>query len=155
MYRRRPVAREGKMSEERFDRIEGQLGRLETGQTQLREDFGQQMHALRDDLGAEMLALRGEVSQQISALGEDLGQQMHVLRGDVGQQVRAVRDDLGQQMRVLHEDLVDRIKALPERSGPTQVEFGEQKEHTEIRLSTLELAVRQHSTDIEQLKPPR
>jgi hypothetical protein len=109
------------------------LDRLETGQEQLREDLGQQMRTLREDLGGQM-----------RVFGEDLGQQM-----------RALGEDLGQQMRVLYEDLVDRIKALPEHAGPTREDFNTHRDRTELRLSTLELVVRQHNADIDELKSSR
>ena len=69
------------MSEERFDRIEQRLDRLETGQK-----------ALHDDLG--------DLGQQLRMQSDDLGRQMRVLHEDLVDRIdqgvtRAGRSDSG------------------------------------------------------------
>jgi hypothetical protein len=59
----------------------------------------------------------------------------------------------------LHEDVIARIAAIPEYSGPTKGEiqqgFAELRETIERRLDPLESIVRQHTIEIERLKPAR
>ena len=99
------------MSEERFDRIEQRLDRLETGQVELKAD----------------------VDRHFDAIDQRF-------------------DELREHMGTLHEVLIARIAALPERSGPTQAEFAEERSTVDGRLQVLEAVARQHSADIDGLK---
>jgi hypothetical protein len=124
------------MSEERFDRVEQRLDRLEVGQNELRAD-------LRADVG------RLESGQQQLRSGLEA----HVSRLD------GRIDDLDRHMHVLHEDVIARIAAIPEYTGPTKAEmqqgFAELREAIDRRLDPLEATVRQHTIEIERLKQAR
>ena len=119
------------MSEERFDRIEQRLDRVEAGVVKLDTRL--------DDL-------TGDVSRLDSRLDE--------LSGHVSSLDSRI-DDLGRHMRVLHEDTIARIAATREYTGPTREEFAELKDMIGRRLDPLETVVGQHSIDIERLKRRR
>jgi tetrahydromethanopterin S-methyltransferase subunit G len=53
---------------------------------------------------------------------------------------------------VLLEEAKDLIRAIPEYSGPSKTEFAELRDLMERRVGTLEKVVRQHGTDISELK---
>jgi chromosome segregation ATPase len=125
------VSRAGAGMNERFDRIDSRLDRLEAGQDDLRSDV--------KNLQAGQDSLRSDVRE---------------LRADHGT-LRTDLEDLGRHMRVLHEEVLDRIRAIPEYSGPTRAEFAELKEMLGRRLDPLEATVRQHSAEIEHLKQQR
>jgi chromosome segregation ATPase len=115
------------MSEERFDRIEQRLDRLEAGQNELRADL--KAHAGRLESGQQQL--RSD------------------LEGHVGR-LDGLIDDLDQHMHVLHEDVIARIAAIPEYTGPTKAEmqqgFADLREAIERRLDPLEAIERRRRT---------
>ena len=119
------------MSEERFDRIEQRLDRLE---------------AVVVKLDGRLDDLTDHVSRMDSRI-DDLTGQVSSLDSRI--------DDLGRHMRVLHEDTIARITATREYTGPTREEFAELKDMIGGRLDPLETVVRQHSIDIERLKRRR
>lgn len=129
------------MSEERFERIEGQLDQLT-----------QEVREFKSDVSRQFAEVKEDVKRQIIEVKEDIKRQIVEVRDDFGRQMRVMYQDLSGQMRVLHEELVDQIKAIPGHTGPTRGEFNDYKETTDRRISPLELAVRQHSADIKMLK---
>jgi hypothetical protein len=120
------------MSEERFDRIDERLDRVETGQTGLRADVAR-LEACQNDLRADLTGHVGRLEGRI--------------------------DDLDRHMHVLHEEAMDRIAAMPESVDALRVEmvrgFAVITEAIDRRLDPLEITVRQHSMDIERLKQTR
>jgi hypothetical protein len=140
------------MSEERFERIEGQLDQLTQEVREFKVDVSRQFAEVKEDVRQQIAEVKEDVKRQIVEVKEDVKRQIVEVRDDFGRQVRIMYEDLSGQMRVLHEDLVDRIAAIPGHTGPTRGEFDGYKESVDRRLSPLELAVRQHSADIKLLK---
>jgi len=110
------------MSDERFDRIEVRLDRLERGQDALRAEVG--------GLRADQQGLRAEVG--------DLRAGQESLRAEVG--------DLRRHMGVLHEEVLDRIQTLAFDPAPLhrEIRAGDAAVRDELtrRIDPLEAAIR-------------
>lgn len=111
------------MSEERFDRIEQRLDRIE----------------------GDVTGMRGEMR----VLGEDLRQEMRTLNDETRLEMRTLNEDVRREMRVLHEELIERIAVTAPDFGPIRREFrqadGELREELDRRIQPLEAIAREQA----------
>jgi hypothetical protein len=111
--------------EQRMDawetRFDAAVGSLTAQISQLGEQIGSELPAIRGEIRAGDEALREELSEAIRAADEALRQEMRagheVVRGefaDLRADMHIGADETRHLMRVLHEDVIERIARLGE-----------------------------------------
>jgi chromosome segregation ATPase len=158
------------MPEERFDRVDQEIGHVNERLDGVDQHLGQIDGRLdrvderfdrvdgrldRLEVGLEDLTGRVALRSDVAAFEAEVRNGVGTLR----EEMRATADELRRHMGVLHEEAMDRIAAMPESVDALRVEmtrgFADITEMIGRRLDPLETTVRQHSVDIEQLKQTR
>jgi len=120
------------MSQERFDRIDSHLERIEARQTAADQWMtrADEWMARAEERMTRTDEWRARADERFERIDGRLDRLEH---GQIDTNRRLA--DLGQHMRVLHEDMIERFKGLQEKDSPTRNEMrqalAEERERTD------------------------
>jgi len=134
------------MSDERFDRIEVRLDRLEQGQEAVRSEIGE-LRAGQEGLRDGYEQLRAEMRDGHEQLRVEMREGQQQLRAEL----KSDHEELRRHMGVLHEEVMDRIQALTFNPEPLRREFRAAddavREDIGRRLDPIEAALRSRRSE--------